>query len=112
MQDEWGILRAMLGLLGISTCAAASRTMMSPDKRTISAFMRGLVLALFAGGVVGALIQDSGFSPGVQGGIVGICAFVADDLLQLLINVSGKLRDNPGWVINYLLRRGGGSGKE
>jgi hypothetical protein len=107
MVEEFSLLKAFLGLLGISTAAAASRTMMSPDKRTIGAFVRGLVLALFAGGVIGALIQDSGFSPGVQGGIVGICAFVADDLLQLTINISTKLRENPSILIDYILRRGG-----
>lgn len=106
MLEESAAFKAFLGLLGISTAAAASRTMMSEDKRTLGAFFRGLVLAIFAGGVVGALIQDYGFSPGTQGGIVGICAFVADDLLQLVINISRRLRDNPGILINYFLRRG------
>lgn len=107
--DEWIAkwLNTVLGLVGISTLAAASRSILSDDRRSLVGFLRGLVLALFVGGVVGGLIQDYDFSPPTQGGIVGIVAFVADDILLFVISFTRKLRDDPSAVIDWIFRRKG-----
>lgn len=106
MEEELARLaRTWLALLGISALAAASRAILSEDKRSLAGFLRGLVLAGFAGTLAGLLIQDYGFSPATQGGIVGIAAFVADDLLLMLVNVARTFRQNPQAVIDLLLRR-------
>lgn len=98
-------IKTLLSLIGISTIAAASRTIMSEDRRTIRAFLRGLLLATFVGGIVGALIHDYTFSDETKGGIVGVCAFVADDILQLLINLSLHLRNHPRDIVKFFLRK-------
>lgn len=98
-------IKVFLSLFGISTMAAASRSILSEDKRSISGFLRGLVLAGFVGTVVGLFIQDYQLSATMQSAIVGVCAFVADDLLLILLAVSGKLRSNPRIIIDYFLNR-------
>ena len=105
--DEWIIkwTNTLLSLIGISTLAAASRSILSEDRRSLSGFIRGFILAVFVGGIVGALIQDYDFSPATQGGIVGISAFVADDILLLIIAISGHLRKNPKMIVDFVLRR-------
>lgn len=70
-------------------------------------FARGLVLALFVGILVGAFIQDYNFSAPTQGAIVGICGFLADDLLLIAMATAAKLRNNPRIIIDYFLKRGG-----
>ena len=100
-------LRTSAALIGISALAAASRSIISEDRRSFKGFVRGLVLAVFVGGVVGALIQDVSFSPATQGGIVGVAAFVADDLLILLISVTTHLRNNPTAIVDFIFRRRG-----
>lgn len=108
MEEEiMKILRTSAALIGISALAAASRSILSEDRRSFGGFMRGLVLAIFVGSLVGLLIQDFDFSPPTQGGIVGVAAFVADDLLMMIINISRKLRDDPMLIINYIFKRGG-----
>ena len=98
-------LNALLGLVGISSLAAVSRSILSEDRRSISGFIRGFTLAVFVGGIVGAIISDSSFSPPTQGAIVGIAAFIADDILLLIINIAKHFRENPKDVINWILRK-------
>lgn len=104
--DDWLIkwTNTLLGLLGISTLAAASRSILSEDRRSLRGFLRGFILAIFVGGVTGALVHDSGFSAPTQGGIVGISAFVADDILLLVINIAAHLRDNPKSAFEWITR--------
>lgn len=105
MNDE---LKLLASMFGISALAAASRSILSEEKRTIGGFLRGLVLAAFVGTIVGLIIQDYNYTPTTQGGIVGICAFVADDLLMVVLAVTGKLRKNPTIIIDYFINRTGG----
>lgn len=101
MSEEF--VKTIASLIGISAMAAASRMILSEEKRSFSSFARGTALAVFAGGVVGSLIQDQGFSPAFQGGVVGLVAFVADDLLMLVLNVTRTLRNNPEKIIDRIL---------
>lgn len=101
-------MKTLGGLIGLSALAAASRSILSEDRRSIAGFMRGLVLAGFVGTVVGLLTNDMKFSPPTQGGIVGIAAFVADDILLFVINASRLLRDDPRIMIDWVLRRDSG----
>lgn len=105
--DEWIVKWAntLLSLVGISALAAASRSVLSEDRRSLAGFVRGLMLALFVGGIVGSFIQDSSFSEPAQGGIVGLSAFVADDILLLVIGIAAHLRKNPKTIIDFVLRR-------
>lgn len=101
------LLKTSAALVGISALAAASRSIMSEDRRSFTGFLRGLILAVFVGCVVGLLINDFNLSPETQGGIVGLAGFVADDLLVLVINTTRKLRDDPAALIDFILRRRG-----
>lgn len=98
----WDTL-ASLG--GLSTLAAASRTILSEDRRSITGFLRGLVLAIFVGAVVGFGIQDYHFSPATQGMVVGISAFVADDILLIILSLSRTFRNKPEKILDWILRR-------
>lgn len=103
------LLNAICSLIGLSTLAALSRSILSEDRRSIRGFLRGLVLALFVGVIVGALIQDYSFSPATQGAIVGICGFIADDLLMIVLAITARLRKHPHIIIDYFLHRTGGN---
>ncbi|MBY0355519.1 MAG: hypothetical protein K2Q12_07290 [Rickettsiales bacterium] len=100
-------LEVVIGFLGISGLAAASRTAISPDGRGLRGFCRRYVMAGFAGTVTGLLIQDLALSAPTQGGIIGIAAFVADDLLLVLVAVAARLREDPTAIIDYIFKRGG-----
>lgn len=104
-QEQLTLMERILSVLGLSTLAAASRTILTEDRRTFIGFARGMVLAGFCGSLAGLLIQDYDFSMATQGGIVGISAFIADDLLLGIIAMSRKLRDDPTAFFDLILRR-------
>ena len=109
MEEEFAkLMRMLCALLGLSALAAASRAILSEDRRSLKGFFRGMILAVFAGSIVGLLIQDMGFSTPTQGGIVSLVAFIADDLLLMIINVTRMLRNNPRIIIDYIFRRNSG----
>lgn len=97
------VARAIAGLVGISALAAASRSILSEDRRSVTGFVRGLILACFVGGIVGLLIQHQDLSPSLQGAFVGISGFVADDILLFVINFSRKMRDDPTAVVDMMI---------
>jgi hypothetical protein len=101
MADEY--FKTVASLIGISVMAAGTRVILSADKRTFRDFLRGSVLAIFAGGVVGALIWDTTLSPAFKGGVTAAVGFVADYLLMFLLSFVQALRDNPDKIIDRLL---------
>lgn len=103
--SENSIWDTVASLGGISTLAAASRTILSEDRRSITGFLRGLVLAIFVGVLTGFAMNDYDFGPGTQGAIVGVSAFVADDILMIILAVTKNLRKDPSKLIDFILRR-------
>lgn len=97
---------------GISALAAISRTILSEQRRSFVGFLRGIILALFVAIMTGMIIQDYNFSPSMYNAIVGIAAFVADDILILIIKAAKTATTEPGaaldWLINFLtgIRKG------
>lgn len=85
--------------------AAVSRAMLSSERRSLPGFFRATFLALFVGGITGGLIHGYSLAPETQGAIVGLCAFVADDILRALIALAGWFRDDPMRIVNVILNR-------
>lgn len=103
LDDE--MLKTLASLTGLSTLAAASRTMLSEDRRTFTGYIRAIILALFVGSITGLLIQDYNLSAATEGGIVGVAAFIADDILIFIVRVAKMLSDNPRIIIDVLFRK-------
>lgn len=106
-------LNKILPLGSISILAAASRTILSEDRRSFIGFMRGLVLAIFVSMVVGWGIENSSISQEWRYVIIAVTAFSADDILMILLSITQKLREDPMIVIDYLMRllpQGGSTG--
>jgi hypothetical protein len=88
-------LNALTAVGGWSILAAASRSVLSEDRRSITGFLRGLVMATFVGMMVSLIVKDYNLTPGVQGVVVGVASFVADDILLMIITASTAIRNNP-----------------
>ncbi len=99
------LLKPLASLVGISALAATCRLFVSPEKRSLKDFLRATVLAVFVGGLTGGIVQGYNLSPETQGAIVGVCAFVADDILLGMISVAAWLRENPARLLNIILNR-------
>lgn len=103
MSEEF--IKAAASLVGISTIAAISRSILNEERRSLRGFIRAVVLACFVGGLTSGLLQSYSLSPETQGAIVGVCAFVADDILLAVIALSSWLRQDPSRIINIILNR-------
>lgn len=86
---------ALTAVGGWGILAAASRSILSEDRRSIIGFLRGLVLAIFVGIIVGLVIQDYGFTAPTQSAVVGISSFIADDILLMILAVSSAVCKDP-----------------
>lgn len=97
---------------GIATLGAISRTVLTEDRRSFIGFTRGLACAVFVTFIVSGFIDDYHFSDGTHNMIVGVSAFLADDILLLTINLMKLVMANPAgaldWVINFLSGLRGG----
>lgn len=103
MSEEF--IKTAASLVGISTVAAISRSILSEERRTLKGFFRASFLAVFVGGITAGLIQDYHFSSEAQGAVVGLCAFVADDILLLIVNLATWFRQDPTRIIKIVLNR-------
>lgn len=103
MPDEF--LKTLTSLIGISTLAAAARSVLSEDRRSLKGFFRAVVLAIFVGGITGGLVSNYNFSPAMQGSIVGLCSFVADDILLGVISLVAWFKADPSRIINVIFNR-------
>lgn len=101
-------LKTIISLVGISTIAAISRSILSEDRRSLRGFFRATFLALFVGGITEGLLQGYTFSPETNGAIVGLCAFVADDILLAIVGALDWIRQDPGRLLNIILNRRSG----
>lgn len=93
---------------GWSVLAAASRAILSEDRRSVTGFFRGLVMAVFVGTMVSQLVKDYGLTPATQGAVVGIASFIADDILLFILAIVAAIRRDPKEallnLIEYIFR--------
>lgn len=89
----------------IGVAGGAVRIIVSREHATPTGFIRGGVLACFVAVLVGGLLDDYGYEGNLKFALIGIAAFVADDILVGILRLSALLRDNPREVLDIILRR-------
>jgi threonine/homoserine/homoserine lactone efflux protein len=94
---------------GLSILAAASRSILSEDRRSLIGFLRGLVLAMFVSVMVGFILKDYKLSQEMEYAVIGLCSFIADDILMVIVSTSAAIRKNPKEafmsLLEYIFRR-------
>jgi hypothetical protein len=101
--NESDVINAVTSVGGMSVLGAISRTILSGDRRSIWGFMRALICASFVALIVGSFIRDYDFKPGLNNFIVGISAFLADDILMLLITIARMVSAKPTLLVDWLI---------
>lgn len=84
---------AASGVAGLAVGIA--RGLISNRHGGLAGFLRGAVASVITSVLVGLAIADSGLSPTKQYAIVGLCAYVADDLLTGVIVLFQAFATNP-----------------
>ena len=93
-------------IFGITALASTVRTILTAERRSFIGFVRANTLAFFVGIVVWLLTSDLQFLHGaMRGGIIAVCAVVAEDILFGIINLATFIRKNPRFLFKLLFKR-------
>lgn len=89
-------------LIVIAILAGTSRTILSTEQRTFGAYIRMIVIAGFVGFIASQFMKDVALSEGTKGAIVGVAAFIANDILRALLVIGEMLANDPIGTISKL----------
>ena len=101
--EQLKVLKTMFALGGISALAAACRTILSKEERTLAGFLTRFILGTFAGMVAGFVASDQGFSEEATYAIVAASAVTARELLQAVVVVAETLRDHSARITRKVI---------
>lgn len=65
--------------------------------------VRLLGIGLFVGGITGAVVDPMNIPVGYKGGIVGVSALVAEDVIAVIVQAGGALRRDPISALKALI---------
>lgn len=98
-------LKVLAAPLALSAAGGAARLIMSRRKVSIPEFLRGIFIASFVGSLVAIGLNETQLSEGIRGAIVGLSAFLADDVLMACISVATTFRKDPFIFIGFFMPR-------
>lgn len=94
----------ILPVLFLSFFAGIARTLFNTNIK-FGDFVRGAVLAIFVGYIVMLLINEKELGEGMKGAIVGISAFMADDVLMMIIRISKQIFEKPEEILKFFIKK-------
>lgn len=92
-----------ISFVGISTLAAACKSILTPEERTLIGFLSGIVLCGFVSVLGGLIIPMYVNSASMQFGIVGILSFCARYILVAILRLANLVIENPRMIVDTLL---------
>lgn len=92
-----GITAILAFFIGIA------RTVIHEKHSNVMTFIRGIIASMVVAVLVGWSISNIGLSMTIQMAIVGICSYLADDVLLGLLVIGSLFRENPGSFLSKLL---------
>lgn len=88
-----------LALMALAIMGATARFIMVPPRASLLAYLRGITLAVCTVWVVNYFAQAAELKEGTRLGLLGVAAFVADDILYALVKLGTRLREDPKGLI-------------
>lgn len=88
-----------LALVALAIMGATARILMAPPRASLGAYMRGIILAVCTVWVVNQLSMAAGLAEGYRLGLLGVAAFIADDILYGLVTLGARIRTDPKGLI-------------
>lgn len=97
---EWGIP------LVIALLAVGVRLVMSAERQTLGAVLRGIFIGLFVGSLANLYFSDYDLGYGTQGALIGVCVVISEDLIVALIKIGKYIRNHPESIADFIINRG------
>lgn len=105
MNEYSGILDALrhfaseLALVALAVMGATARVLLMPPRSSLSAYLRGIFLAVCTVWVVNNIALAAGLGESYRLAVMGVAAFLADDILVGLVNLGTRIRNDPKGLI-------------
>lgn len=97
--EEYGLTAILIAL------AIIARLLMDREPVTIVRVARLVVSGVFVGSMVSLALADTMYSETTRGAIIGVSALLSEDVIIGLLTLGRKAGQNPGAVIDALIKR-------
>lgn len=88
-----------LALVALAVLGATARFIAVPPRASLVAYLRGCFLAIFAVWTANYFANAAGASEQLKLGLLGVSAFLADDIVFGLVTVGQRIRTDPKGLI-------------
>lgn len=103
-RDDYSTLLTMASLSGILGLAVGiARGIIQQKHGSVLGFVRGILASIFVAVMVSWGLVNSGLSLNTQAMIIGVCSFIADDILLGLVSLSTLLGSDPFGFFSRLI---------
>ena len=102
LKDLEELFKAPLSLIIVSVLSGVVRTIVSPEKRTLAGYVRGLIMAVFVAFLVSNFLSEYDFGDGMKTFCIAVAAFSADDILFAAIKFTRFVRENPMRAFEFI----------
>lgn len=103
-QQEIDSLLTTAGATGLlAICIGIARGVIQQKHGSLGAFIRGITSSVVVAVLVGWGIHETSLSLTTQMAFVGVCAYLADDVLMGLLVIGRLFREDPGSFISRTL---------
>jgi len=84
-----------LAPVALAVLAGTARFLMMPKGQSALVYLRGIIMAVLVAWIVAAATDGYGMNENYRVAVIGVCSFMADDLLRGLLLIGEKFRDDP-----------------
>lgn len=96
-----------LAPVALAVLAGTARFLMLPKGQSALAYVRGILMAVLVAWIVAAATDGYGMNENYRVAAIGVCSFMADDLLRGLLALGEEFRKDPFGFIKRWFKRGG-----
>lgn len=84
-----------LAPIALAVLAGTARFLMMPKGQSALVYLRGIIMAVLVAWIVAAATDGYGMNENYRVAVIGVCSFMADDLLRGLLSAGEKFREDP-----------------
>lgn len=88
-----------LALVALAVMGVTARFLLIPPRASLAAYARGVFLAVCAVWVANKAALGYGLDENFRLALLGVAAFLADDILFGLVNLGNRLRNDPKGLV-------------
>lgn len=103
MDELKEIFSRLITPIMIAFASVVVRILFDDNAPSLYRIVRMVIIGLFVGGIVGAIVDPMAMPSGYKGGIVGVSALIAEDVIAVVVQAGGHIRKDPSSILRTLI---------